>query len=81
MSSLHIGPYIQTFEAGKAVDGIYLPIGIHEFSSIVHTIAIDKSPWWRVNLERIHCIWAVRILNRASQSKILKKYFNHCLKK
>ena len=55
--------------ADKAVDGIYVPDRfehIHFPESLLET-----NPWWRVDLQGIHCIIAVNILNRASESKLL----------
>lgn len=62
-------PY--TYEAGKANDGIYLPSG-HEQDSLAHTTASEEEPWWRVDLEQTHCVWAVRVLNRALSSQYNK---------
>ena len=55
-----------TFGAEKAVDGIYVPTNIHEFSSIT-IILKDIKQWWRVDLEAVHCVWAVVVLNRAGE--------------
>lgn len=49
--------------ANFAVDGIHLPPAENEKLSIAHT-GYEENPWLRVNLEKSHCIWAVRILNR-----------------
>lgn len=52
--------------AGKCTDGIYLPsdVGLDEPQSLCNT-AHEINPWLRINLESAHCVWAVRILNRA----------------
>ena len=47
-------------------DGIYDPLDSlakEELTSLVNTLQEDN-PWWMVDLERVYCIWAVRILNR-----------------
>ena len=44
---------------------IYLPPADDERFSIAHTIN-EYQPWWRVDLQQIHCIWAVNILNRGA---------------
>ena len=64
MSSTQSASSGYSFEAGKGVDGIYLPDGVHEFTSIAITPSM-QNPWWRVDLEKEHCVWAVNILNRA----------------
>ncbi|XP_067930599.1 fucolectin-1-like [Watersipora subatra] len=52
-------PYFGAF----AVDGIYRPPADNEMVSIAHTTR-ETNPWLRVDLQKVHCIWAVRILNR-----------------
>lgn len=42
-----------------AIDNVYV-----DESSLVHSQK-EANPWWRVNLEEVHCIWALRFLNRA----------------
>ena len=69
MSSIFPAAAGYSFEAGKAVDGFYLPDGVHEYTSIAITSSMHN-PWWRVDLEKEHCVWAVNILNRASRCKI-----------
>ena len=53
-----------TLDASKLVDGIYVPEESDKFQSMCHTHWDDHAPWWRVDLQRVHCIWAVNILNR-----------------
>lgn len=65
MSSIFADGSTNTYEAGKAVDGIYLPRPVSELGSIAHAEQDDRKPWWRVNLEQVYCIWAVNVLNRA----------------
>ena len=53
-------------EASYANDGVYRPLFpniTYELSSLAHSLREDN-PWWRVDLLRVHCIWAVNILNR-----------------
>ncbi|XP_067936986.1 uncharacterized protein [Watersipora subatra] len=53
-----------TFHGGAfAVDGIYEPPADNEIFSLANSLRESK-PWLRVNLQKVHCIWAVRILNR-----------------
>ena len=63
-SATFMGGSEYTYEAGKAVDGIYLPNELHGLTSIAVTKSL-LNPWWRVDLGQVHCIWAVNILNRA----------------
>ena len=51
------------FEGAKAVDGIYEPIGVDEFSSIAHT-SRESNPWIQIDLGQAYCISAVKIWNR-----------------
>ncbi|XP_067939534.1 tigger transposable element-derived protein 6-like [Watersipora subatra] len=60
MSSLYAAQY----SGDKAVDGIYMPID-GELSSLI-TTQNEQNPWWRVDLEKPHCISAVNILNRGN---------------
>ena len=53
-----------TLDASKLVDGIYVPDESDQFQSMGHTAENDHAPWWRVDLQRVYCIWAVNILNR-----------------
>ncbi|XP_067930992.1 uncharacterized protein [Watersipora subatra] len=46
-----------------AVDGVYRPPADNERLSIAHTTN-EVTPWLRVDLEQVHCILAIRILNR-----------------
>lgn len=55
--------YVHT--ADKAVDGIYVYPG-DELYSVAHTQQEDN-PWWRVDLERVHCVRAVNILNKGDR--------------
>jgi len=53
---------LYTYDAAKAVDGIYEPTdGV--YASIAHS-EVENRPWWRVDLGDVHCVWAVNILNR-----------------
>ena len=51
-------------KAAFANDGIYHPPG-DKRSSLAHTLH-ENNPWWMVDLQSVHCIWAVRILNRGT---------------
>jgi len=54
MSSTH-----PTSQAGFAVDGIPLS------QSMIHSKeGGEYQPWWRVDLESLKCIWAVKLVNR-----------------
>ena len=53
-----------TFEAGKAVDGIYETD--YSLTSVAVSTHVDN-PWWRVDLGEEHCVWAVNILNVAGK--------------
>ena len=66
LSSTFDSSHVGLHKASYANDGVYRPqgtIGVAELSSIAHSLREDN-PWWRVDLLRIHCIWAVNILNR-----------------
>ena len=53
------------YQPFKANDGIYIPnMEVNDFASIAHT-RFQENPWWRVDLEGLHCVARVRILNRA----------------
>jgi len=62
MSSAYVGKKVlNTFEAEKAVDGVY------EEEKSIESLAHSKHetrPWWRVDLGDVYCVWAVNILNR-----------------
>lgn len=53
--------------ASKANDGVYIqvPEEDDQIPFLTRTGAAF-GPYWRVNLGSVHCVWAVRILNRAS---------------
>lgn len=53
----------ETYPASKAVDGIYT-----ENANVVSFANSNEEhrPWWRVDLVDIHCVWAVKILNRGT---------------
>ena len=51
------------FYGSKVVDGIYAPIGVHEYTSIAITQNQDN-PWLQIDLEKSFCISAVQIWNR-----------------
>ncbi|KAF6037479.1 hypothetical protein EB796_004216 [Bugula neritina] len=56
------GGQYYTYDAAKAVDGIYEPTdGV--YASIAHS-EVENRPWWRVDLGDVHCVWAFNILNR-----------------
>ena len=62
-------------EAKYANDGVYRAKGdISELSSLAHSEREDN-PWWRVDLLRIHCIWAVNILNRGDGKYVADMVF------
>ena len=76
MSSIHARNGYTYYNGDKAVDGIYLPIGIAETGSLAHTVASGtQSAWWRVDLEQEYCIWGVNILNRAYVGKSLYRAY------
>lgn len=59
--------YREDTTADEAVDGIYvIEPPIDEAVSIAHSQE-QINPWWRVNLQEIHCIIAVNITNRISK--------------
>lgn len=58
-------PSEQRYGADQAVDGVYS--ANDEYDSLAHTNSIYR-PWWRVDLQSIHCIKAVKILNRGGNS-------------
>ena len=68
LSASYAGSSGYTFEAGKAVDGIYVPEGVDRDYASVAISANMLNPWWRVDLGQLHCIWAVNILNRGGES-------------
>ena len=73
LSSTYDSSHVGLHKASYANDGVYRPqgtIGIAELSSIAHSLREDN-PWWRVDLLRLHCIWAVNVLNRGDCKYIL----------
>ena len=54
------GPY--SYEASKAVDGVYIPPAVKASLAVID---YSTNPWWRVDLGQVHCIWAMRLLNRS----------------
>ena len=57
-------------KASYANDGVYRPQDtVAEWSSLAHSHEEDN-PWWRVDLLRVHCVWAVNILNRGDRMYI-----------
>lgn len=61
-------PTDESLTADKAVDGIYLPPpALNDRLSLAHTDASNSKPWLRVDIGRVHCIWGIRILNRAGK--------------
>ncbi|KAF6020353.1 hypothetical protein EB796_021325 [Bugula neritina] len=50
------------YKASHGNDGIYYNAS-NPRASLVHT-EIEYRPWWRVDLQEDHCVWAVNILNR-----------------
>ena len=75
MSSVYPDYMEFTFEADKAVDGIYQAKDLHDYSSTASTAGTENSPWWRVNLQTNYCIWAVNILNRPFMSEAIKHLY------
>ena len=64
LSSTYTSGRFGFLEAKYANDGVYRSHGnISELSALAHSHKEDN-PWWRVELLRVHCIWAVNILNR-----------------
>ena len=53
--------YDSSMGPNKATDGIYVPE--YEVQSLAHSVE-EKTPWWRVDLGVVHCIWAIEVLNR-----------------
>ena len=51
------------FNGSKVVDRIYAPIGVHEWTSISHTLH-KTNPWLHIDLKKSLCISAVTIWNR-----------------
>lgn len=62
MSSVYDGYQVFDEYAERANDGIYHDEAEY-LGSMAHTNE-EANPWWRVDLGRVHCIYAVRILNR-----------------
>jgi len=55
------------FDAHNANDGYYLPTQYDIDNLVKMAITADSNnPYWRVDLLATHCIWAVRMLNRAN---------------
>ena len=50
------------FNGSKVVDGIYAPIGVHEWTSIAMT-QDQSNPWLQIDLRKSFCISAVKIWN------------------
>lgn len=50
--------------AGNLIDGVYTPP--NEQFNMAHS-TLETNPWWRVDLQSIHCIIAVNILNRSGK--------------
>ena len=72
LSSTYTHNKYGSFEASKANDGVYCPqttTSDVELSSLAHSKREDN-PWWRVDLLRVHCIWAVNILNRGNRKYV-----------
>ncbi|XP_067931004.1 fucolectin-1-like [Watersipora subatra] len=70
MSTVYHSPGTSTsFPGYFAVDGIYRPPSSNERLSIAHS-DLEANPWLRVDLQKVHCIWAVRILNRGDSSDL-----------
>lgn len=72
MSTTHGSGSGETFEAGKAFDGFYLPDESEELAYMAHSEA-EATPWIRVDLQAIYTVVAMNILNRAC-----KYYFEAC---
>jgi len=68
----------RSFQAAMAVDGIYEPSD--PFASLASSIR-ENRPWWRVDLEDVHCVWAVNILNRytSKRNHLIGIKFSHLL--
>ncbi|XP_067930974.1 fucolectin-1-like [Watersipora subatra] len=64
LSSVRYSTQFQmAFSGSFAVDGIYHPPQDDARVSMAQTNK-ENNPWLRVDLQKMHCIWAVRILNR-----------------
>ena len=55
------------FNGSKVVDGIYAPIGVHEQTSLAHTLN-ENNPWIQIDLGKSFCISAVKVWNRNMDS-------------
>ena len=55
-----------SYSPGKCVDGILVPP--NKYCSICHTLT-EQSPWWRVDLDKVHCILGVNILGMPGKSR------------
>ena len=62
MSSQHQCTSGYCFNESKAVDGIYTLTGLHEYTSIAHTLH-QNNPWIQIDLGTSLCIAAVKIWN------------------
>ena len=56
------------FNGSKVVDGIYAPIGVHEWTSIAATLE-ETNPWLQIDLGKSFCISAVKIWNKIMRNK------------
>ena len=65
------------FNGFKVVDGIYAPIGVHEFTSIAHT-EYETNPWLQIDLRKSLCISAVKIWNR-NMDHVGRHFYNQVL--
>jgi len=75
MSSVYWAVSEGQFDAHNANDGYYLPTQ-HDIDNLLKmaVTAVNDNPYWRVDLLDTHCIWAVRMLNRANLSKNITVY-------
>ena len=64
---------LNCFNGSKVVDGIYTPIGVHEYTSIAITQNQDN-PWLQIDLGKSFCISAVKIWNRSAGRRFIKFY-------
>ena len=63
MPSTYNCVYSYCFNGSKAVDGLYEPRGVHEYTSIAQT-NVESNPWIQIDLAQAFCISAVKIWNR-----------------
>ena len=56
------------FNGSKVVDGIYAPMGVHEYTSFAATLN-EINPWLQIDLGKSFCISAIKVWNRNMWTK------------